>query len=148
MNAGKSHVLSGLIAKRAELAGRIETAQSELRRLVIDLDSLDATIRLFAPDIDLDEIRPKPLPAHNHAFRGEMSRTVLNSLRTARKPLPAYEIALLFMTNRGHATADKPLLRVIHKRVGACLRNYRNKGIVRALDGPGRRVLWEIARLG
>jgi hypothetical protein len=24
---------------------------------------------LFAPDIDFDEIRPKPLPARNHAFR-------------------------------------------------------------------------------
>jgi hypothetical protein len=120
MTSDKSHVLSGLIAKRAELAGRIETTQSELRRLMIDLDSLDATIRLFAPDIDLDEIRPKPLPARNHAFRGEMSRTVLNALRQARKPLPAYEIALLFMTSRGLATADRPLLRVIRKRVGAC----------------------------
>jgi hypothetical protein len=142
----KSHVVSGLIAKRAELAGRIEATQSELRRLVIDLDSLDATIRLFAPDIDLDEIRPKPLPARNHAFRGEMSRTVLNALRQARKPLPAYEIALLFMTSRGLATADRPLLRVIQKRVGACLRNYRSKGVVRDSVGPGRSVLWEIVR--
>jgi hypothetical protein len=40
----------------------------------------------------------------------------------------------------------KPLLRVIHKRVGACLRNYRGKGLVRASDGPGRTVLWEIIR--
>ena len=38
------HVVSGLIAKRAELAGRIEVTHSEVRRLVIDLDSLDATI--------------------------------------------------------------------------------------------------------
>ena len=142
----KSHVVSGLIAKRAELAGRIEETQTELRRLVIDLDSLDATIRLFAPDIDLDEIRPKPLPARNQAFRGEMSRTVLNALRQARKPLPAYEIALLFMASRGLAATDKPLLRVIHKRVGACLRNYRSKGLVRAVEGPARVVLWEIMR--
>jgi hypothetical protein len=146
MTADKSHVVSGLIAKRAELAGRIEHTQMELRRLVIDLDSLDATIRLFAPDIDLDEIRPKPLPARNQAFRGEMSRTVLNALRQARKPLPAYEIALLFMASRGLATADRPLLRVIHKRVGACLRNYRGKGLVHAIDGPGRTVVWEIMR--
>ena len=33
---------------------------------------------------------------------------------------------------------SEPLLRVIHKRVGACLRNYRGKGLVRAIDGPGR----------
>ncbi len=38
------HVLSGLIAKRAELAGKIEFAQAELRQMLIDLDSLDATI--------------------------------------------------------------------------------------------------------
>jgi hypothetical protein len=119
--------------------------QSELRRLVIDLDSLDATIRAFAPDIDLDEIRPKPLPARNHAFRGEMARTVLNMLRQARKPLPAHDIALTFMASRGLASADKPLLRVIQKRVGASLRNYRNKGTVRAVDGPARTVLGDCA---
>jgi len=113
MTSAKSPVVYGLIAKRAELAGRIETAQSELRRLVIDLDNLDATIRLFVPDIDLDEIRPRPLPV--------------------------YEIALLFMASRSLATDDKPLLRVFQKRVDACLRNYRSKGIVRALDGPGAR---------
>ena len=58
---------------------------------------------LFAPDIDLDEIRPKPLPARNHAFRGEMARTVLNMLRQARKPLPAHDIALAFMASRSLA---------------------------------------------
>lgn len=31
---------------------------------------------------------PQALPAGNHAFRGEMARTVLNMLRQARKPLP------------------------------------------------------------
>jgi len=75
-----------------------------------------------------------------------MSRIVLNALRKARKPLPGDEIALLFMASRSLATEDTPLLRVIHKRVGACLRNYRSKGVVRALDGPGGRVLWEIVR--
>jgi hypothetical protein len=66
----KSHVLSGLIDKRAELAGKIEFTQTELRNLVIALDNLDATIRLFDPEIDLDDIKPKPLPARNQAFRG------------------------------------------------------------------------------
>jgi hypothetical protein len=35
------HVLTGLIAKRAEIAGKIEHLQ-ELRQLVIDLDHIDA----------------------------------------------------------------------------------------------------------
>jgi hypothetical protein len=75
-----------------------------------------------------------------------MALTALNMLRQARKPLPAHDIALTFMANRGLATADKPLLRVIQKCVGASLRNYRNKGVVCSVDGPARTVLWAIVR--
>jgi hypothetical protein len=47
------HVLTGLIAKRAEIAGQIEYVQTTLRQLIIDPDNLDATIRIFRPVIDL-----------------------------------------------------------------------------------------------
>ncbi len=47
------HVIAGLTRKRADLAGRIEHTQTALRQLIIDLDNLDATLRLFVPDIDL-----------------------------------------------------------------------------------------------
>jgi len=43
------HIVSGLVRKRAEIAGQIEASQEALRSLVIDLDNLDATIRLFGP---------------------------------------------------------------------------------------------------
>ena len=62
-------VLSGLIRKRAEVAGGLEAAQQRVRQLIIDIDNVDATIRLFAPDIDLEEIRPKPLPPRHAAFK-------------------------------------------------------------------------------
>ena len=39
------HVLTGLMAKRAEIAGRIEHLQDQLRQLVIDLDHIDAAFR-------------------------------------------------------------------------------------------------------
>ncbi len=74
------HVVTALIRKRAEIAGQIEHTQTQLRQLVIDLDNLDATLRLFKPDIDLEEIRPKPLPPRHHAFKGEVSRIVLDTL--------------------------------------------------------------------
>ena len=69
------HVIAGLPRKRADLAGRIEHTQTALRQLIIDLDNLDSTLRLFVPDIDLEDIRPKPFPPRNAAFRGEVSRT-------------------------------------------------------------------------
>ena len=138
------HVISGLIAKRAELAGRIEFAQAELRQMLIDVDSLDATIRLFDPDIDLMEIKPKPLPARNQAFRGEVSRIVLGTLRKAGKPLPTHEIALHVMASRSLNTADKPLLRIVSKRVGAGLRHYRKLGLIQSIAGPNQTLLWEV----
>ena len=132
------HVLTGLIKKRAELAGQIEAAQTTLRMLVIDLDNLDATIRLFQPNIDLEEIRPKPLPPRHHAFKGEVTRIVLDTLRQSDKPMTSQELARHVMAERGLNTADKRLVQVIGKRVGACLRHWRCKGVVLSQKGTGQ----------
>ena len=43
------HVLTGLMAKRAEIAGRTEHLQDQLRQLVIDLDHIDASINAVDP---------------------------------------------------------------------------------------------------
>jgi hypothetical protein len=142
----ETHVLSGLMAKRAELAGKVEFVQTELRQLIIDLDNLDATIRLFDPEIDLVAIKPKPLPARNTAFRGEVARIVLGTLRKADKPLPLHEITMHVMVGRSLNATDKPLLRVLSKRVGACLRHYRQAGLVKSIDGPSRSILWQVKR--
>ncbi|WP_024927480.1 MULTISPECIES: hypothetical protein [unclassified Mesorhizobium] len=64
----QSHVLSGLIAKRAELSGKMEHHQAQVRQLVMEIDALDQTLRLFDPDIDLAEIKPKPLPPRHAAY--------------------------------------------------------------------------------
>jgi hypothetical protein len=140
------HVVTGLIAKRAELAGQIDHAQTRLRQLIIDLDNLDATIRLFVPDIDLAEIKPKPMPPRHAAFRGEISRVVLGTLRTATGPLSTHDIALHVMAERGLNTADKRLVRLVGKRVGACLRHYRSAKIIRSERRPGLHMGWEIVR--
>jgi hypothetical protein len=52
-------VISGLIAKRAELSGDIIEAEKRIARLRADLDCLDATIRLFDPKIAPKAIRPR-----------------------------------------------------------------------------------------
>lgn len=70
------HFATALIAKRAELAGQLQAAQAEVRRLVIDLDSADSTLRIFKPEIDLDEIRPKPLRPRHVAYKGEASHII------------------------------------------------------------------------
>jgi hypothetical protein len=139
------HVLSGLIAKRAELAGQIETLQRQIRDLVVALGHVDASIRLFDPDADLEDIKPR-LPPRKMAFKGEVSRLVLNALRKSDKPLPVSELMLIVLTGRGLSPDDKPFMRVLSRRVGACLRNLRKKGLVRITRPPGSLGLWEIAR--
>lgn len=142
----ESHVLSALIEKRREIAGRIEHTQSELRQLVIDLDNIDAAIRIFDPEIDLADIRPKLLPARSRSFRGQIMRTLLAELRRQGKPLPTLTLAVHVMKERGLSTDDKPLLLIISKRVGSSLRQQRRKGLVEAVPGQGRHVLWQIKR--
>lgn len=56
------------MATRAELAGRIEATQHTLQELVMELDHIDALLRIFDPDIDLSDIRPKLIPAAHRAF--------------------------------------------------------------------------------
>ena len=140
------HVLTGLIAKRAELAGLLEHHQAMVRQLLIDLDSVDATIRLFKPDIDLQEIRPKPLPPRHAAYKGEVARIVLGTLRDAKRPCTTQELTMHVMGERGMNTADKRLVKTVAKRVGACLRHYRGKGMLRSSMGLGKRITWEVVR--
>ena len=62
------HVLSGLIRKRAEITAEVEGLQMRLRQLIMDADNLDGAIRIFKPDMDLAEIRPKAVPRQHVAF--------------------------------------------------------------------------------
>ena len=138
------HTVNGLIRKRAEIAGRIERLQDELRSLVIDLDNVDHTLRLFQPDIALEDIKPKPLPPRHEAFRGQVTRIVLTTLRNAKKPLTSQEIAQRVMAERGLDTANSRLLKVMVKRTGACLRHWERLGKLKKEPGPGQFKLWSM----
>ena len=126
------HVLSGVIRKRAEIARQLEAAQMTVRQLIIDVDNVDATIRLFDPDMDFEVIRPKPVPPRHTAFRGEVSRFVLTELRGTGEALSTKDITRRVMEARGLNVADPRLTLTVGKRVGASLRNLRARGPVRS----------------
>jgi hypothetical protein len=54
----------------------------------------------------------------------------------------ARDIALRVMAERSLNTADKHLVNTIKKRIGACLRHNRSRGIVRTVQGPEKTVTW------
>lgn len=141
-------VLSGLVKRRAQLAGDIEKAHECLRKMVLDLENLDATILQFDPDFRVESVRPKAFrPPKDWANRGEMTRIVLSILRQASEPLTARDIAYQLLTERALNREDQKLLRVMRSRVACALRIQREKGVVRSGQGPGQYMLWEINRL-
>lgn len=148
MESTGAHTLAGLVSKRAEIAGRIEQLQIEMRELILALEHVDATIRLFDPDYAVENIRPRPVPSIYKAFPGDMIRMVLSMLREAKGPLSTKEITLHVMAARGVDSSDKQAFELFRQRVGAMLRHHRGKGLIRSFSGQdGSFMLWEIGSL-
>jgi hypothetical protein len=105
------HVLGGLTRKRAEIAGQIEHTQATLRKLVADLDAIDAAIRIFDPEADIGAIKAKAYPPRHAAFRGEMMRHVMGCLRMASEPVTSRDIATGTQARRCRAICDYPQAR-------------------------------------
>lgn len=138
--------MTGLVKKRAELAGEIEAGHNRLRQLVNDLEHLDATLRLVAPDMEIEAIRPKAFrPPDDWSKRGQMSRLVLSILRQTKEPLTTREIAAQMLLERAMDTDDQRMLRTMTKRVATALRDQRDKGRVSSEEGPGNYQLWQIS---
>jgi hypothetical protein len=142
-------VVHGLIDKRAEVVGKIEAHRAQLAQLMADLDSLDRSIRIFQPDIDLEELPMKPVPPANAAFRGEVSRFLLSTLRASDTAMTTHELAEAIMKVRGLNVADKALHRTISVRTGHSLSGLRRKGFVHSEKAtPGGLLRWQLSRRG
>lgn len=141
----QSLVLSGLVTKRSELAGRIEALQQEADALAVDVKTLDGAIRIIAPEYDLRSIRPRRRRSKNQFFtvHGEASRFVLDTLRAATGPLSTNEIAELAVTKNGFKNPDIKALRAC---VLTTLSRQRTKGVALEVgrDASGA-IKWRLA---
>ena len=82
------YVLTGLVKRRAELAGEIEATHERLRKMIEELDKLDSVILQFDPNYQVDAIKPRAFrPPPDWAHRGEMTKAVLSILRQATEPM-------------------------------------------------------------
>ena len=143
---GTQHAITALRDKRGELTGQIDALQDQLRQAMIDLDHIDCTLRMFDPEIELAEIRPKPLPPRAHAFKGQVTRSILAMLR-AEGAMDAKAITIRLMAERELNPNDKALAKAMHKRIGAALRNLRERGLTVSQEPTkGGLLLWSLAR--
>lgn len=110
------YMVTGLVKRRAELAGELANIHNRVAQLVRDIEHLDATIQIVAPGMVPEAIAPRLFqPPEDWSKRGQMSRLVLGILRTAKEPLASRDIASQLMLQRGMAM-DAKLLRLMTKR--------------------------------
>lgn len=141
------YMVTGLIRRRAELAGKVEALHSELSQTLRDLDAIDRAIMVIDPNVQIEAIRPKAFrPPADWSKKGQMARMVLNILRQAVEPLTTREIALQMLVERAMDAEDRKLLNLMTKRVATSLRYQRDQGRALSQDGPGPYALWELAR--
>lgn len=141
----ESHVVSGLVAKRSEMAGLIQHFQSEITRIAGDLRHLDATIKLFAPEIDLRSVRAKEHRERNHYFKqGECPRMVLDILRENQGVMTSRQIAEAMILRKG-LESSVALIEQLQKNALLTVKKLESKGMLiqGALDGAAR--TWGIA---
>jgi hypothetical protein len=134
-------VVSGLVRKRAELAGEIEHTQARLRTLMADVGSLDGAIRVFDPEYKVQAIKPKAFRPSRGVQRGEVSRAILAILRETGEPLTTREVAEHIAPG-----ADAKTMKHTVKRVGLALVRQRARGTLRAQKAEGKDMVWQVYR--
>jgi hypothetical protein len=142
----ESHVVSALVDKRAELAGQIVRVEQQLGQFRADLIHIDATIRLFAPDLAPATIQPKVIRQRDGWFEpGEVKRRVLDTLRRSDQPMAAPGLVRAVMSERGLDPADRSAFAKVQSKVGANLRQLAARGVLIRSTGRHGTVLWGIA---
>ena len=115
---GEPHVISALSNKRAELAGIVSQLERQLGQQQANLAHLDATMRLFDPDIRPNTIRPKQQRARSAWFRpGECLRLIYDELRDAPRPMTTRELAERIMAVKAMPMADDRQRELVQKTI-------------------------------
>lgn len=141
-----THVVSALKEKRIQVASQIEALQGQLRQATIDLDHVEAALRLFDPEVDIAALPPRKVAPVLYDTKGDTGRIILETLRTATKPLTTEQVCQAVMVARRLDTNDKALCRTMMRRTNANLKHWAKKrGLIRSMPGPGQQLLWEVA---
>jgi hypothetical protein len=142
----KDTVVSGLITKRAELAGIIDQMQRQLDQYRADLTHIDGVLRILVSDLDPETIRPKRAYRRNRYFaRNELSRLCLGVFRTAAgEPLSTDDITARVIAAKSFDPADGILRAAIRDQVGSIVKRLHRDGAIENL-GAGRASKWKLA---
>ena len=138
-------VMDALREKRFELSGIVSRLEQQLAQHRGSLTHLDATMRLFDPDLASQDADPAPQRGRVSWFGpGECRRLIYDVLRDAPQPLATRELAERVMAAKGiPAVGDHRTRALIQKTVLASL--SRAKGTVERTEVDGV-VSWQVCQ--
>jgi len=136
---GDTFIVSGLVRKRAHLAGEIEAVRQRLGRLREDLKTIDGMIRLIGTSGDPSLIRRiRPYQILGEFRYGEQTRLCLSILRTSAEPMSARQIAERITEQKGF-----PLETWFVVRVRSTVMRLTREGQLRKV-GKRRSMKWTL----
>lgn len=142
-----SHVISALVKKRAELRGDIIHYKQLIATLDKDLQTIDATIKIFDVDYDISSIKPV-IKSRNRFFNnGEAKVLVLEVLKNSEVPISTDKISEIIATNRNLAFENKTDKSNFQKSILLALNTCLSNGIVEKVSKDGLSIVWKIKEL-
>ncbi len=139
---GELPVMDALRTKRSELVGLMGRLEQQLAQHRGSLAHLDATMRLFDPDMLSQQADPAQQRERVSWFRpGECRRLIYDVLRDAPQPLATRELAERVMAAGCMPAADNRARALIQKTVLASL--SRAKGTIERTETAGV-VSWRV----
>jgi hypothetical protein len=142
-----SPVLSSLVNKYAELAGELDEARKQTRRLEHSLAAIADTIRIYEPDYPLSAIKAKKKQTRIPGVkRNDVFKMSLEALKETIKPLCAKEIASIIQ-DKSIVPLEPEERKRLEESVFTSLCNSEKKGYVKTVPtiGPKHMTQWELA---
>jgi hypothetical protein len=142
-----TETLAGLQEQRAGIMAKIEALKLQLKDTVVHLDHVEATMRLFDPNIDFRTLGARKVLPVDAAQHGEVTRIFLAALVDAGRPLSTANLIERVIEVRGLDRTDPAVRKAVGVRIGSSLRYAEQvRGLIRHLPGPGQMFMWELVR--
>jgi hypothetical protein len=136
-----SHIIAALLKKRRLIAGEIVQLEKKIAAIGDDLVHLEATIRVFQPDIELPVLKPLRIEHRHRNFKGGfLTRMVLDYAR--EHPGEAITVDALMPAAIGDRQLSKHELSRLRVTVYQTLYRVERHGDLQRIEPEGRTVRW------
>jgi len=137
----EAQAIKALREKRRQIADHIHDLEKKIARQRAHLANLDAAMRLLEPNHPDAVPAKRPYRRTRYFGRNELSRLVMDTMRTAGRAVTAREIALTVVSAKG---LPETAAEQVTDMVLAALRNQAKRGDV-TKSGTSRDARWSVA---